>query len=499
MNILTCLWIEGDLPELQLTCLKSWLKHGYNVNLHSYTPEQITFKHDNVNIIKEEDDRFGSQHGNLPESDFWRFNYLYNNGGTWIDFDMFMLKKLPKDEIIISSEHCRKNGVFSRPDTDRTADIGIMRFPKCDPILLQTMNKIRNSRAMVRNISYMKIFQKLVEEHEYYKKFISEPKCYCPISWAFAKDIYYEKDTGGEKFGIVQPNLAQIKEESYTIHLWNNIRGHREYVPQSGCIYQQLAESLLPEYQIAIPSYNRPEQLGYKTLALLEKHNINKDLITIFVNDDEQVELYSKIEGYKIIPSYQKGIGKNRTWIRNYYPNGTNLIFLDDDIENVLEKETKEVVDLNKFFCTGFERCHQEKATLWGIPLVDNYFFMKNNVSDNLKYIGAVYGVVINQNTKNIKVFENQWEDYIFSIEHFLKDGKVIRFNNYGIKSKWYNHDGGICSFMGGKQNRLQILEESAKALEEKYPKACKVYYKKDGTPNLRLNHRFKSPKIKNN
>ena len=82
----------------------------------------------------------------------------------------FMLKKLPKDEIIISSEHCRKNGVFSRPDTDRTADIGIMRFPKCDPILLQTMNKIRNSRAMVRNISYMKIFQKLVEEHEYYKK-----------------------------------------------------------------------------------------------------------------------------------------------------------------------------------------------------------------------------------------------------------------------------------------------------------------------------------------
>ena len=331
------------------------------------------------------------------------------------------------------------------------------------------------------------------------KKFISEPKCYCPISWAFAKDIYYEKDTGGEKFGIVQPNLAQIKEESYTIHLWNNIRGHREYVPQSGCIYQQLAESLLPEYQIAIPSYNRPEQLSYKTLALLEKHNINKDLITIFVNDDEQLELYNKIEGYKIIPSYQKGIGKNRTWIRNYYPNGTNLIFLDDDIENVLEKETKEVVDLNKFFCTGFERCHQEKATLWGIPLVDNYFFMKNNVSDNLKYIGAVYGVVINQNTKNIKVFENQWEDYIFSIEHFLKDGKVIRFNNYGIKSKWYNHDGGICSFMGGKQNRLQILEESAKALEEKYPKACKVYYKKDGTPNLRLNHRFKSPKIINN
>ena len=94
MNILTCLWIEGDLPELQLTCLKSWLNHGYKVNLHSYTPEQITFKHDNVNIIKEENDRFGSQHGNLPESDFWRFNYLYNNGGTWIDFDMFYVKKV---------------------------------------------------------------------------------------------------------------------------------------------------------------------------------------------------------------------------------------------------------------------------------------------------------------------------------------------------------------------------------------------------------------------
>jgi len=497
MDKLTCLWIEGDLPELQLFCLKSWLKLGYYVNLHSYTPEKITYKHPKLNIVKEETERFGQQHGNLPESDFWRFNYLYNNGGTWIDMDMFMLKKLPNDPIIISSEHCRRYGVFARPDTDRTADIGIMRFDKLDPILLETMNKIKRSHAIVKPISYMKIFQKLVEDSSHYSKFIASPNYYCPISWAFAKDIYYKSDTGGDKFGIDQHNLSTIKEEAFTIHLWNNIRGKKEYIPQEGSIYNQLKESLDNPYEIAIASYNRPEQLWGKTLKLLQKHNIKKERISIFVNDKEQYDLYMthpmiETAVNKIEITGVKGIGPNRTWVRNFYDNGTNLIFLDDDIEDILNKDTKTCLDLNKLFIEGFEKCETEEATLWGIPLVDNYFFMKDNVSTNLKYIGAVYGVVITPETKKIKVDVNQWEDYIFSIEHFLKDGKVIRFNNYGIKSKWYNPNGGICSFMGGKENRLQILDESAKDLERKYPKACKVYYKKDGTPNLRLNHRFK-------
>ena len=86
----------------------------------------------------------------------------------------------------------------------------------------------------------------------------------------------------------------------------------------------------------------------------------------------------------------------------------------------------------------------------------------------------------------------DQWEDYLLSVEHFNIDKKVIRLNKYGIKSKWYNAEGGICSAMGGKENRINMLDESAKQLCSKYPDAMKVYYKKDNLPNIRLNWRYK-------
>jgi len=252
-------------------------------------------------------------------------------------------------------------------------------------------------------------------------------------------------------------------------------------------------------YKIAIPSYNRASKLCKNTLKLLKRDNIDFNIITIFVNDSQQKELYEKTindfypnSNINIEISNQKGIGKNRTFIRRYYNDNEKVVFLDDDIEEILEKEKNRCQNFNDLFLKGFDTCIEENATLWGIPLVDNHFFMKNTISTNLKYIGAVYGVILTQEAKKIEVDIDQWEDYLLSVEHFNLDKKVIRLNNYGIKSKWYSADGGICSAMGGKENRINMLDESAKELCRKYPNAMKVYYKKDGLPNIRLNWRYK-------
>ena len=197
---------------------------------------------------------------------------------------------------------------------------------------------------------------------------------------------------------------------------------------------------------------------------------------------------------YELHITNEKGIGNNRQYIRRYYPNQTNLIFLDDDIEKIFDKSSddKVVKDLDSFFANGFKYCYNNNATLWGIPLIDNLYFMKDTISTNLKYIGAVYGVILTQEVKDIEVDVDQWEDYVYSIEHFKLDKKVVRLNNYGIKSNWYNKNGGICSAMGGKENRLNMLEASADVICDKYKGFVSKYYKKDGLVNLRLNYRVK-------
>ena len=48
------------------------------------------------------------------------------------------------------------------------------------------------------------------------------------------------------------------------------------------------------DYQIAIPSYKRPETIKKKTLRVLSEYNIDPQKITIFVADDSEYFAYKK-------------------------------------------------------------------------------------------------------------------------------------------------------------------------------------------------------------
>ena len=73
-------------------------------------------------------------------------------------------------------------------------------------------------------------------------------------------------------------------------------------------------------YKIAIPSYDRAETLLKKTLNTLV--NIPNDLITIFVANEEQYEIYRQyIKDYKIVIG-KLGITNQRIFIKNYYKEG---------------------------------------------------------------------------------------------------------------------------------------------------------------------------------
>jgi len=215
-------------------------------------------------------------------------------------------------------------------------------------------------------------------------------------------------------------------------------------------------------YQIALPTYNRADILLEKTLKTLHDHHIDPAKITIFVANEEQKDIYEdKIpkELYGKIVVAVKGLAKVRNFITEYYPLGTEIVSLDDDISNFMQlnKEGDKLVPLKNFqkvIEDGFNLCKKYKYHMWGLAPIKNHFFMKHEVSTNLKFIiGNCYGFI----NRRIKVHYNYKNDYELSLENSVRDGGVIRFNNIVATTK-----------MGAKGGSDMSVEDRAKQKEHK-------------------------------
>ena len=256
------------------------------------------------------------------------------------------------------------------------------------------------------------------------------------------------------------------------------------------------------KFEIAIPSYNRSDIIASRSIKLLKKYNIPKNKIRIFLRDEEQLENYKKTIGeYNYELTYQSGILATRNYLRTFY-HETDLpidgvLFLDDDIEefNVLDDngKMKPVEDFLEVVSYMFNHTKSLGFRLFAPSAYNNSFFMKDRVSTNLKYcIGAFQGLVIDKTKPLLHTDIDHFEDFLFTIEHFLEDGGVVRFEKYAIKTKYFELKGGICGSMGGLANRQINMKENAKYMVDRYGEdICRVKMKNWGA-DLRLNYRYK-------
>jgi hypothetical protein len=232
-------------------------------------------------------------------------------------------------------------------------------------------------------------------------------------------------------------------------------------------------------YHIAIPSYNRSEVIGSKSLATLEKYNIPKDKITIFVVREQFVAYKKACPGYQIVIGV-KGLVEQREFIEHWFPLDSNILFMDDDISDLFfysdAKTRQPLSNLNQFISDGFLKASEIGATLWGIYPVDNCMFASKSeeISDGLSYIvGAFYG---QKNTMDIRL--NGYgtvEDRERTILRYLRDGKVLRFNRIGLRTKYFA-PGGLMS-----DDRQKIHQMASEALIQKYPNLLRLKTRKNG------------------
>lgn len=250
------------------------------------------------------------------------------------------------------------------------------------------------------------------------------------------------------------------------------------------------------DYRVAIPSYKRAETLRDKTLNVLEKHEINPARVTIFVASEEEKEKYQKAISPTIYANSDivvgvPGMGAIRRFIQNYYEDGTLVMNFDDDLQEVLIKESdKKMIPVENLerdvIIRGFQACKDNDAYLFGIYAAANAMFMKHRIAVGLYYcIGSCWGIV-NRRDSSLSVTLDDKEDYERTLQHFVKDGKVIRLDDITVKSKYYTEDGGMQVTRTDER-----IFESAKELERRYPSLCKMYIRgTTGHAELRLNSR---------
>ena len=248
------------------------------------------------------------------------------------------------------------------------------------------------------------------------------------------------------------------------------------------------------DYRIAIPSYKRPDILHLKTLKYLDDCKIDFKKIDLFLKNEKELSTYHNNlnPNINIILHEQHGIGATRNYIQTYYYERDNnfVISIDDDIEYLIKKD-KKIYKLNHFINTCFGLTMKNNLNLFGINPCSNNFYMKDNITTTLKYIpGGFFGWIVDKNKYLIHTTYDHLEDYQFSIETFLRDGGVLRFNNYSMITKNFA-EGGISDTYGGKENRLNATEKLCNEFYNQYGSACKIVLKKDYY-NIQLNHHFK-------
>jgi len=245
------------------------------------------------------------------------------------------------------------------------------------------------------------------------------------------------------------------------------------------------------DYEIAIPSYKRPETIKKKTLKVLESYNIDPSRITIFVADESEYEAYKfslKDTPYQNIVVGVPTIGAQRNFIERWYPEGTKLMMFDDDIEEVQKKISEQKLGRidnleEEVIIKGFEECEKVGAKTFGIYAASNAYFMKERVYTKLCYIiASMFGVIVEHHDDLIRV-TNHGEDYEYSIRQYVRNGAVVRFDNYTVKSNYYKEDGGLQTI-----RTKEYVHESIKKIAEMYPDLCTMYIRETtGMAELRL------------
>ena len=245
----------------------------------------------------------------------------------------------------------------------------------------------------------------------------------------------------------------------------------------------------MKKFVVAIPTYNRYKILRENTLKLLKQYNFNnKELVYLFVANKEEEAKYKEVideNDYNKIIIGDIGMKNIRNFICNYFDLDTNIFFMDDDLKDIMlgyKDNNLEFTNFEQIIYNGFKECKQQKFNLFGFYPVYNKYFMKNKITYDLRYIiGSCYGLI----NKKILVNTDDKEDVERTLQYYVRDGGVIRYNYISFKTNYYTNKGGM-----QKERTIKTIREGAEYIIQEYPELAEIVEKKNGRYEIKLNYK---------
>jgi hypothetical protein len=232
------------------------------------------------------------------------------------------------------------------------------------------------------------------------------------------------------------------------------------------------------DWVVAIPTYQRVETIARRTLTTLREGGVPAALIHLFVASEAERASYAAgldASTYGKIIVGVPGLGAQRNFITDHYPDGARLVQSDDDVDGVWASPVKgsndmsRVTDLVELFNAGFEACTETKARIWGLYPLCNGFFMSGNVTFDLRpIIGTLYG---NVNDKKHRLVCAIKSDIERTLLYWQDDRVVVRYNGIAPKQRARSEPGG---HQTGTRT-LALSKEAADYLVKTYPKWCRA------------------------
>lgn len=255
------------------------------------------------------------------------------------------------------------------------------------------------------------------------------------------------------------------------------------------------------KFRIAIPTIARAETIKKKTINYLAKTDIDFKEVDLFLSDGNELEAYKEsLKDYPInfIVTDKKHVNTQRNFMIDYYKEGQLVLGIDDDIQSIemriSEKKTMPLLNLTEFVDQAFEISQSHKFDMWGVNAVLNPYFMRNNISFNLKYIVACFYGWRNTHERKAYVSTNPEygkEDYERSIRYYMADGGLTRFNYISPKTKYYSEDGGIQTY-----RTIEYEQKAVDWLLKEFPMYCTINkHKKSKWPEVVLKDQRKKAK----
>lgn len=204
-------------------------------------------------------------------------------------------------------------------------------------------------------------------------------------------------------------------------------------------------------FVVAIPSYHRAKKLRSQTLDFLSSEKIDPQAITIFVADEDERKEYEKVllpDSYSRLVVGHLGLAEQRNFIHSYYPLGTKILFIDDDIKNLKWLTYR---PLKSFVEEMFMIAEQERVNLWSIQPASTLLYCKERVRVGKMFcVGCFYGQV---NTEDAGIPPlSACEDKYRSLYRYKTDGKTMRYDGCCPNTTYFTK-GGLTEYRKTRQH----------------------------------------------